>query len=298
MKQKIEFGRIRDFGEIINDSIGFVKQNFKALFTPLLYICLFFILATIMTGILMQIRIVNMFGMTRSNIFTGAAEGFFMGDVFGIDYLLNMVFFFLTYTVVQLVTLCYISLYKSGGNVSPTKEAVWELFKSHIFRFTLISLILVIIQLIATVLCIIPGIYFFPIASLVYVIVIMDGANFEQAFSRAFSLIKDNWWKTFGALFVVCLISYFSISIFALPGTLMTMSGLFFGESSSLMLVGAILNVIVQAFGILLYTLPTITAAICYFSLSEEKDGTGLMERINTLGMTRGAGPSHPDEEY
>ena len=298
MEQKIVFSRIRDFGEIINDSIGFVKQNFKALFTPLLYICLFFILASIMTGILMQIRIVSMFGMTRSNIFTGATDGLFMGNVFGIDYLLNIIFYFLTYTVMQLVTLCYIFLYKSSGNVAPTKEAVWGLFKAHIFRFALISFLLLIIQVIAIALCIIPGIYFFPIASLIYVIVIMDDAGFDQAFGRAFTLIKDNWWKTFGALFIVSLITYFSVSIFALPGTIMTMSGLFFGESSSLMLMGAILNVIVQSFGMLLYTLPTITAAICYFSLSEEKEGTGLMERINTLGAAPEADTSHPDEEY
>ena len=32
--------------------------------------------------------------------------------------------------------------------------------------------------------------------------------------------------------------------------------------------------------------LPTITVAICYFSLTEQKDNTGLLDRINNLGNT------------
>ncbi len=298
MEKKVVLGRTRDFSELINDSIGFVKQNFKALFTPLLYICLFFILASIMTGIYMQIRIVNTFGLTRSTLFGGASEDLLMGNVFGVDYLLNILFYFLTYTVMQLVTLCYISLYKTNGDIAPSKEEVWALFKVHFPRFTFISFVLLILQGIAFVLCIVPGIYFFPIASLIYVIVIMDDAGFGQAFDRAFTLIKDNWWKTFGALFIVFLISYFCVSIFALPGTIMTMGGMFFGDSPSLTLAGAILNVIVQSFGMLLYTVPTITAALCYFDLTEEKEGTSLMERINSLGTTSATDTNHPDEEY
>ncbi len=298
MEQKITFSRIRDFGEIINDSIGFVKQNFKALFTPLLYICSFFILASIATGILLQIRIADTIGLASGGVFTGLGGNTPFDTIFGIEYLLYILFYFMAYTVVQLVTLSYIALYHSNGNSAPTKEAVWALFKTNIFRFTLISVLLVVLQFIAFALCILPGIYFFPVANLIYAMVIMDDAGFEQAFNRAFVLIKDNWWKTFGALFIVCLITYFTVSMFALPGTIMTMGGMFFGESPTLMLSGAVLNVIIQSFGILLYTLPTITAAICYFSLSEEKEGTSLIERISTFGTKSEPDADHPNEEY
>lgn len=297
MEPKVEFSRTRDFGEIVNDSINFVKQNFKALFTPLLYISLIFILASMATGILIQVKTIGLLGAERAGtlgVFGGSA--FLAG--FGINYALYLLFYFISYTVVQLVTLCFIDLYKKNGNVAPSKEEVWSACKAHFWRFTLASLLLSIIVVIATMLCILPGIYLFPIASLVYVIIIIDDAPFDQAFTRAFTLIKDHWWKTFGALFIVWLIAYFSVGLVALPGTLMTMSGFLLGESSSLSLTGAILNVVIQSFGMLVYSLPTITTALCYFSLSEEKEGTGLMGRIENLGTNTDAGRDLPDEEY
>ncbi len=297
MEPKVEFSRTRDFGEIINDSINFVKQNFKALFTPLLYISLIFILAAMATGILIQVKTIGLLGAERAGTL-GAFGGTAFLAGFGINYALYLLFYFISFTVVQLVTLCFIDLYRKNGNVPPSKEEIWTACKMHFWRFTLVSLLLSIIMAIATMLCILPGIYLFPIASLVYAIVVMDGAPFDQAFTRAFTLIKDNWWKTFGALFIVWLIAYFSVGLVALPGTLMTMSGFFLGESSSLSLIGAILNVVVQSFGMLVYSLPTIALALCYFSLSEEKEGAGLMERIENLGSNTETGRDLPDEEY
>lgn len=297
MEPKVEFSRTRDFGEIINDSINFIKQNFKALFTPLFYISLVFILASVATGILIQIKTIELLGAERAGTL-GVFGGTSYLPGFGLNYALYLLFYFISYTVIQLVTLCFINLYKKHGNISPTKEEVWMACKAHFWRFTLASLLLFLIVMIATLFCVLPGVYLFPITSLVYVIVIMDDASFDQAFTRAFTLIKDHWWKTFGALFIVWLIAYFSVGLVALPGTLMTMSSLLLGESSSLSLIGAILNVVIQSFGMLVYSLPTITMALCYFSLSEEKEGTGLMERIQNLGTNTETGRDLPDEEY
>src|SRR5690606_24957472 len=89
------------------------------------------------------------------------------------NYALYLLFYFISFTVVQLVTLCFIDLYRKNGNVPPTKEEVWIACKAHFWRFILASLLLSIIVAIATMLCILPGIYLFPIASLVYAIVVM-----------------------------------------------------------------------------------------------------------------------------
>lgn len=298
MEQPIQFNRVRDFGQLVNDSIGFVKQHFKPLFTPLVYIGLFFILAAIATGMLVQIKAIDLYGTAHSGMFTGLNDGTDITAIFGINYALYFLFYFLSFTVVQLVTLCYIHLYKTEGQVAPTKEAVWELFKSHALRFLFVSLLLFVLQMIALAFCILPGIYFFPIASLIYVMVVMDDASFEQAFNRAFSLIKDNWWKTFGALSIVWLMAYMTVGLVALPGTILTMSGFFLGESPGLSLAGATISVIVQSFGMLIYALPTITAVLCYYSLSEEKEGTGLMDRIEKLGSGNPDKGHHPDEAY
>jgi len=297
MEPKVEFSRIRDFGEIINDSIHFIKQNFKALFTPLLYICLVFILASMITGILIQVKTIDLIGTSRAGSLGALSSTAFLAG-FGINYVLYGLFYFLSFTVVQLVTLCFIDLYKKNDNTPPSKEAVWVACKTHFWRFTLVSLLLNLILVFATAFCLVPGIYLFPITSLVYAIVIVDDAPFDQALTRSFTLIKDNWWKTFGVLFIVWLIAYFSVSLFALPGSVMTMSGFFFGESPTLSLIGSILTVVVQSFGMLVYALPTTALALCYFSLSEQKEGTGLMARIANIGTQQNTDRNLPDEEY
>ena len=297
MKKKVEFSRIRDFGEIINDSIHFIKQNFRALFTPLLYIGSVFILASMITGVLIQVRTVDLLGASQSGAFGAWSSSSFLAG-FGINYTLYLLFYFFSFTIVQLVTLSFINLYKKNGNIAPTTEEVWVACKAIFWRFTLASFLISIIVTFGTLFCLIPGIYLFPITSLVYAIIVMDDAPFDQAFTRAFSLIKDHWWKTFGALFITWLIAYCSISLVALPGTMMTMSGFLFGESTTLALTGSILSVVIQSFGILLYALPAITVALCYFSLTELKEGTGLMARIENIGTQNHTGSNLPDEEY
>src|SRR5688572_17638407 len=51
-EQKIEFRKIRDFGEVMNDTFSFVRQNFKPLFKSFFAICSFFMIAlAILTGL-------------------------------------------------------------------------------------------------------------------------------------------------------------------------------------------------------------------------------------------------------
>ena len=43
MIQKVEFRKVRDFGEVISDTFLFMKQNFKPLFKAFFYLCGFFL---------------------------------------------------------------------------------------------------------------------------------------------------------------------------------------------------------------------------------------------------------------
>ncbi|MGY0040077.1 hypothetical protein [Pedobacter sp. NJ-S-72] len=54
MSEKVEFKKLREFGEIINDTIRFSKENFRALLKVFVYFCGIFILAGIVASILQQ----------------------------------------------------------------------------------------------------------------------------------------------------------------------------------------------------------------------------------------------------
>jgi hypothetical protein len=48
----------------------------------------------------------------------------------------------------------------------------------------------------------------------------------------------------------------------------------------------------------LTYTLPNTAIALCYFKLSEEKEGLGLLGRMENFGKTTDDNAGLPSEEY
>jgi len=61
--------------------------------------------------------------------------------------------------------------------------------------------------------------------------------------------------------------------------------------------IATILTSVLGHVALVLYILPVITIALCYFSLNEQKEGTGLMARINQIGENK-ADNNLPAEEY
>lgn len=297
--RKIELSRERDFGEIISDSIHFVKNNFKPLFKAMLSIGFAFIVLSIASGIAYQIQVINLYGLDR-----GAGMGGFDPDMFLspgntlLSVAAYLFFYMLAYTSITLAALCYIKLYYEGGHQPPSQAAVWEAFKKRFLMFLLISIVLTVIQIIAFMLCLLPGFYLLPIISLAIVAVVLDDMGLNDALSRGSALVKDRWWMTFGALVVVLIIVSVGGYLFALPAQILMLSGMFFGESSGLVMAGSIINVIIQSLAIFLHVLFVAATAICYFSLREEKEGVGLIGRIDAFDETRSPNAPHPDEEY
>lgn len=296
----IEFRKVRDFSETINDSFTFLKLQFRALFKPLLYICGFFVLATMATQVLQQLKTVKLLGLAKAS---SAGNGFMPTDIssytFGVEYFLVLLFTMLSISAIYLVTYCYIKLYKDQSNTSPHLEEVWTLFKQHIVRFFVTSLLLTVLMVIGFVFCLIPGFYLMPIVSLALPAMVMEDKGIADSFSRSIHLIKEHWWKTFGILLVASLITYFSMSILGLPSALLGFGAVFLQSSPTLVLIGSIFSSMLTAAANLFYVFPAVVSTLCYFSLSEEKDGSGLFERIEQFGGdTKSTDNDWPKEEY
>lgn len=297
---QIEFRRVRDFSETINDSFSFLKLQFKALFKPLVYICGFFVVATMTTQVLQQLKTVKLVGLAKAS---AAGSGFIPTDMssytFGIEYFLLLLFSMLSISAVYLVTYCYIKLYKDKSNTSPGLEEVWTLFKQYIIRFFVASLLLTILLVIGFIFCLIPGFYLMPLVSLTLPILVMEDKGITDSFSRSTHLIKEHWWKTFGILFIAGIITYFSMSILGIPSALLSFGAVFLQNSPTLVLFGSIFSSMLTAIANLFYVFPAVVSTLCYFSLCEEKDGSGLFERIEQFGTdTKSANNDWPKEEY
>ncbi|MBV8390581.1 MAG: hypothetical protein JO080_12325 [Mucilaginibacter sp.] len=296
MDSKVELAKPRDFGEIISDTFGFVKQNFKPLLKYFFIFCGFFLLASGASEIITQIQTLNRINNFNSNSFDAPTSPF---SVFTTAYFLNLFFLLLEYLSITLMTLSFMALYRQKGNQVPDTEEMWGYFKFYFFRVAGSAFVVTILVILGCFFCLIPGVYLYPIMALVFPIIVIENASFNYAFNQSFKLIKDNWWLTFGVMVVVSIILSAVSAILVLPSAIFTAGNIFLhitrGTSTSV--TGVIVTTILKQFSYVFQILSVVATCLCYFNLTESKEGTGLMERINQFG----AGQSHTDttqEEY
>ncbi len=287
MEQKIEFRKVRDFGEIINDTFVFLKQLGKPLLKSIFMICGIIILAQGLTTILYKVKV--------GNIVSNGVPAF--STIFGWEYIASVIIGLISYTIISLTTLSFIHVYKEKGNEAPTTEEVWTFVKFYMFRLTFITLLLSVIAVVGFVLCFIPGFYLWPILSLIFPIMLIEGSSFGDAFSKSFKLIKGNWWPTFGVQVIMYFLFYAVVFILSIPSLIVGGVDIFLkpGATSS---ISTSLTTLLSVFGYIGLIFPTIGITFSYYSLTEQKEGTGLLERINNLGTQPGTSPQLPLEEY
>lgn len=293
---KIEFKQPRDFSQIINDTFTFIKQNFKPLLKTYVIFCGIFVLASMVAMLLQQYKSVNIINAVGS--VGGRRSGLFgSGHVFGIEYFLSLVFSLITSVSMSTAILSYIAIYVRKGNVVPTIDEVWAYFKYYFLRIFGSSIPLILLLFVGFIFCLVPGFYLFPFIAMVFPIMVIENGEFGYSFSRSFKIIKDNFWLTFGALAVIWIIVYACMSAVVLPTTLFSMVGLFSHKSPHMSIVFTMITTVLQSLCQVFAVIPIVTVTLCYFSLVERKENTGLMERISNFGDGSHQ-PDLPTEEY
>jgi hypothetical protein len=297
MTPKIELAKIRDFGEIISDTFTFARQNFKPLFKYFFIFCGFFMLATASTSILNQINAVRvMTNLSTSNLETRSPFAAF--SIFTPTYFLNVFFLLLEYISISVTVLCYVTLYKQKQNNVPETAEMWGYYKFYFFKIFGSSLLASLITGIGCAFCLIPGIYLYPIMSLVIVIMVVENTSFSYAFNHSFALIKDNWWATFGILVVMIIIIAVASMVVVLPAALLNMVNLFMHltKGTTISITATIITTLLTEIGHVFHILTIVSTTLIYFNLTESKEGAGLIERMNQFGTTKPDTNSTPEE--
>jgi hypothetical protein len=297
MTTNIELAKPRDFGEIINDTFIFVRQNFKPLLKYFFIFCGFFLVAAAATSILMQINMVRAVNNFNPNSFDNTSPFGRLG-IFTPAYFLNIFFLLLEYLSITTMVLCFMALYKQKQNQVPSTEEMWGYIKFYFLRILGSTFVITILLAVGLIFCLIPGIYLYPVMALVFPIIVMENTNFNYAFNYSFKLIKDNWWGTFGVLVVMGIVLSVASSILVLPSALLTMGSLFFHitKGTTVSLTALIITSLLKEISHVFQILSVVTTCLCYFNLSETKEGTGLMERINQFGTAAPDSNATPEE--
>ncbi|MDH5398204.1 MAG: hypothetical protein OEX02_08665 [Cyclobacteriaceae bacterium] len=324
-KTYLALQRERNFGDKINATFEFIKQNFKPLMTSLLYI----------PGPLIAISAV-FYVMFMDDYFRnigGAIQG---GTDFSFDFIGYMVAFMvvsgLSYVLLTVVILEYVNIYNERKDAVISVEEVWArtkksfsgafgatflLFLTYIAFVGVFGFFFVIMArgqaggmvALSAFLLIFVVIYLVISLSLFFNILINEKRSvgqFIEILKRCFFLIKGKWWSTFGLIIIVSLIRSSITGILQIP----------VGASQIAQLIPAIMNeqvptaemiqqapwqiayqAIVFIIGTLLNIIVVVAITFQYFNLVERRESAGLMEQIRQVGDT-GTKSSTNDAEH
>ena len=282
MKDKVEFRKLREFGELIGDTFLFMKQNFKPLMKSFFALTGIFIVGGIISSLLAQLQLVGI-AQAAGTIYDDSPQNMIYNV--GFTYFLSMVFVLLTYTSMYVSILSFIALYIEKGNIAPTVDEVWAYFKYYFFRMMGSGILLVIFFMLCLILCIVPGIYVYPALTLFAPIMILENGSFSHSFDRSFKLLKEEWWITAAVILVINLIFYAFSTMVQLPAIIIMMVGAFTQGERTITNVYAVISSVSQQISYIFMIIPIICSSLIYFNLVERKENLGLFQRMDSLGQ-------------
>jgi hypothetical protein len=283
--EKINFRQTRDMGDVITTTFTFIKKEFKPLFNALLKVSVPMIVVTgILNGLYQVVQ--------RSN--PGSAE--MVGVVF-----LMLISAMVCVSAMVSTVYHYILIYMERGEGNIEAGEVWNRAKKDVGMLVVTAIASGFLIGFGSVLLFIPGIYLMVTLSLINNVRVQERLGFTDAFKRCRELIKGEWWSTLGLLLVVYLIiSVFSL-IFAIPAGVVGIFEMLHtlnpeeyrgtpGGNITIMITATI-----TAIGTYLLYVPLFIAiALQYYNLVEKKEASGLLDRLQHIGV---AGEKADDRE-
>ncbi|MGW8122789.1 hypothetical protein ACV07N_09015 [Roseivirga echinicomitans] len=283
---QIEFYKKRQFGDKLNMTFVFLRENAW----PYLKVQL------LISGPILLISniLMNQFSL---GMFNFGEEGF------SSDLIINMFSLYgvllvsaiVTTAIMPAVAYGYMKAYQIKAPSEIEIPDVTKNFVSRALNLLVFNVLTAILVVVGLFFFFIPGIYLMIVLSLGAAIVVFENKNPIDAFSRAFKLIKDKWWSTFGLLVVTGIIAYAINMLFSIPRGIMVWGEVFTSvkESGDVSALGEsgfadnplnILFSVFETFGaILTYSISFLALAFQYFNLVERRESKGLMARIEQM---------------
>ena len=279
-EQKVELRKIRDFGENLNDTILFIRQNFKSLLTSFFCIAGIFMLTSAILSGMYQSQFSSLFEdiFNRKNQRTTSPVAMFNGT-----YFLVLVFAWLNYVAMQVSVISYIKIYDAKGEETPAIAEVWNVFKRYFFKVFLYSIPIALLIVVGFFLCLAPGVYLAVVFAQFSVVLIMEDETFGGAYLRCFKLIRENFWISLVIYFLTYLIAVFSGSIISLIVGSITALISYFTTRNINATVGIVASIL-DIFAFIFYIVYYVAICLHYFNLAEKYDGTGMMRKLDSIG--------------
>ncbi|ARV10563.1 hypothetical protein BTO05_13310 [Winogradskyella sp. PC-19] len=289
-KNYIEFKKQRDFGLLLSDTFGFIRNEFKPFLKTILTI----------SGPALVLFLV---AMSTYTYYAGDILSFdvYGGTDFGFNNLGFLLLAALAYMVSMVIALIFVSssalhyiksYIKNSGevNVQEIKHNVSKTFWGYLGLGFLKYLTLFV----AMLLCFFPVLYVMVPMFIVFSIYVFEGRRgASSSYSYGYDLINEDFWLSIGTIIVLFILIYVLSMVFSVPAAIYTYlkTGILSGEIDPESLntfqdpVYILINVISNLFSILLNLVLIVASAFLYFHLNEKRNFTGTYQRISNIGQ-------------
>lgn len=274
----VQLRQVRDIGQVISDSFLYVRQNWKLLYGALIIGCLPpFLLGSFLIG--------RFFSSTMTQ-FSAQVPSVPSFGTMGLGYLFMAITGLMFVSIIQE----HLRAYLHGETVLLSPGSLVARAISSVPQYFLIVFLSMIAIWLGLILLMIPGIWLMGALSLANPAQGIERAGAIESMGRSFKLVKDNWWNTFGVLFLLGLIVGVIAYAVMIPFTLLlgfgSMSGLEASNDpdATLRTMSIIMPLMFGIMGLvylLLYPLPMIGVGLQYFNLVEQKERRGLGDRLS-----------------
>ena len=289
MQQYIEFKKQRELGEILSDSLAFIRNQFKPFFNTILRIVGPYLLV-----MLISLGFYYYFIGDLATFDVESSNDFFNPIMMVLVFFIFFVSIIAAYVMAQATVLFYIKSYANNKGVINFEEIKTNVY-SHFWSFIGLGFLVGFSLMIGFLFCFIPGIYLYPILALSFSVMVFNQKGVSDAYSYSFTLIKDNWWITFATFLVIGIIVGVAGYAFNIPAYIymMVRMGTLAGETDPLAIsngifdpIYIILNLLAVSVQFLLNIITLVASVLIYFNLNEKKNFTGTYERIENLGKS------------
>lgn len=327
MTPTLPLAQERDFGQKINATFDFIRQNFKPLLLAVLVIGgTPTLLAYIIGGL-------GLAGLAPA--LTQMRQGGnpdFVGILAVITPMIGTIFFvgllFIVSSIMSSLALYgYVLEYEARGGKSPAISVadVWQRVSSNFWRYIGYAVALGLLFMVAlfvmgfvigalngvagtsgagifSFIYLIGIVYISVAISPYYFIVVRENLGIIDSVKRCFYLVQGKWWSTFGLLFIFGLISvvlffgtyFISVLLIGVFGLASAGSGSA-ALTASLVIATIISSLFSTLIGIVIRCISSLGLVFQYYNLVERKDGEGLANAIGGIGNAKT--PTNNDSE-
>ncbi|SMO85971.1 hypothetical protein SAMN06265379_11084 [Saccharicrinis carchari] len=285
LNQKVELQKKREFGDVLNASFAFIKQEYKGLGRVLL---LYAGIPVLVQAILSTVYVDTSLADALRNLTNPEASQDVVRAMPGKAFLFNLI-----NVIVQVflsgLAYCYIVLYAKKGDQQVDIKEVWHKFTSFFGAFLGYNILTGLILVVAFLALILPGLYIMVPLSIILIVKVAEDQGYGASFSRCFYLIKNHWWQTFGLLIIASIILLILSSLFGVPAGIVAGTQGILNPDANLLSFPFMLTAFVSTIGTAIVTpIPAIILSFQYYSLVEHKDNTALLYKIDKINENGG----------